>query len=134
MFEHDRFRVLSSSQRLLLQAREGAEVSRELVSKSRTCVSRSLELLKRTRDLACTRDVSEDGVHFVPPILIEGTEDPTELRTVGELIEFVRRTGKGTAVLRDEIFVAAALPSSERARSIRVLAVANFRSIGESVR
>jgi hypothetical protein len=134
MFEQERLRALSSSQRRLLgQARKGAEVSRQLVSESRNRVARSLELLMRTRPVA-NRNVAEDGVHFVPPIVIGGTEDQTELRSVGELIEFVRRSGKGTSVLRDEIFVAAALPSSERIRGIRALAIANFRSIGVPVR
>jgi len=135
MFEQDRLRALSSSQRRLLgEVRKGSEVSRQLVSKSRNCVARSLELLERTRDAANHHDGAEDGIHFVPPIVIEGEKNATELRTLGELIAFVRRTGQGTAVLRDELFVAAALPSSERVRGIRALAVANFRSVGVPVR
>jgi hypothetical protein len=134
MFEQGQLVALHAvNAHLLQQARINTELSRNLVWGSRERVARSIALLNRTRNIAAGYATPEDGVHFTPPIVIDGMKQPTELRTVSELIEFVRRSGRGTAVLRDEIFIAAALPSAARVQGIRALAVANFRAMGVRV-
>jgi hypothetical protein len=105
-----------------------------LIDRSRNCMARALGLLSRSRAMGVEQiSGSRSSATFSTPIAICGQADTVVLNTIGDLIEFVQRTGHARPVLRDEIFVAAALPTPERLNAVRSLAVASFRANGMSV-
>jgi hypothetical protein len=67
---------------------------------------------------------------FDSPILVSSQQQTRTVATIHDLIEFVRADQRKWPALRDELFVAAVLPTPERLRAVRALAVASFNAAG----
>lgn len=105
------------------------ERDRELIDQSRALISKSIELLNRTVSTSQPQAAPDDPSQFDAPLeVISRTGKIVALRSISDLIAFLRQNQLRWTPLRDEVIIAAAMPTRERTRAVRAIAAGAFRA------